>query len=130
MTSGLVARFHGKPAGWCAVEPRPAYAGLLRNARVPWEGRDEDRTDTSVWAVTCVLVRAGHRRKGVGSALVRAAMVHAQQCGAKALEAYPMTMPSAVADELHPGLLGMYLDAGFGEVIRPSRRRAVVRVDF
>jgi len=42
-TSGLVAYLGGEPVGWCAVEPRNGYARLLRNSRVPWEGRDEDR---------------------------------------------------------------------------------------
>src|SRR3954463_11396395 len=34
-TSGLVAYLDGDPVGWCAVESRSAYAGLVRNARVP-----------------------------------------------------------------------------------------------
>src|SRR3954454_19929454 len=29
-TSGLVAYLEGEPVGWCAVEPRTAYTGLLR----------------------------------------------------------------------------------------------------
>ncbi len=38
-TSGLVAFRDGEPVGWCAVEPRPAYSGLLRNNRGPgWTG--------------------------------------------------------------------------------------------
>jgi len=51
-TSGLVAYLDGEPVGWCAVEPRTAY---LRLGRVPWIGRTEDKTDDSVWAVTCLL---------------------------------------------------------------------------
>ena len=68
-TSGLVAFLDGEPVGWCAVEPRPAYPGLLRVFRVPWEGRDEDKADSSVWAITCLFTRAGHRRRGVSRAL-------------------------------------------------------------
>ena len=52
-TSGLVAYRDGEPVGWCAVEPRAAYPGLLRVYRVPWIGRAEDKNDTSIWAVTC-----------------------------------------------------------------------------
>ena len=129
-TSGLVARLDGTAVGWCAVEPRTEFTGLVRHAKVPWEGRDEDKADATVWAITCVLARAGHRRRGVGSALVRAAVEHARERGARALEAYPMTTTDALAEELHPGLLGMFLQAGFREVARPSVRRAVVRVDF
>lgn len=129
-TSGLLARLGAEPVGWCAVEPRPHLTGLLRHARVPWEGRDEDKDDPSVWAVSCVLARAGHRRRGIGSALVAAAVVHARDGGARAVEGYPMTTTDALAEELHPGLLSMFLAAGFREVSRPSPRRAVVRIDF
>ncbi len=61
-TSGLVAYLDGEPAGWCAVEPRTAYIRLLK-MRVPWTGRDEDRTDDGVWAVTCFVTRTGFRRR-------------------------------------------------------------------
>ena len=69
-TTGLVAYLDGEPVGWCAVEPRTAYPGLLRVYRVPWEGRAEDKTDDSVWAATCVSTRAGYRRRGISRALV------------------------------------------------------------
>src|ERR1044071_9143934 len=41
-TTGLLAYLDGEPVGWCAVEPRLAYPRMLRNNRVPWEGRSED----------------------------------------------------------------------------------------
>src|SRR5919201_2241854 len=43
-TSGLVAYLGSEPFGWCAVEPRTAYIGLLRVYRVPWVGRHEDKS--------------------------------------------------------------------------------------
>ena len=89
-TSGLVAFRGGEPVGWCAVEPRTAYPGLLRVYRVPWAGRAEDKADASVWAVTCFFVRAGFRRQGVSYALARAAVGFARARGARALEGYPM----------------------------------------
>ena len=116
--------------GWCAVEPRTEYRGLVRNNRVPWEGRTEDKADGSVWAVTCVVTRAGFRRRGVSRALVRAAVDFARGRGARALEGYPMTTTDALLEELHPGTVGVYADAGFTEVGRPTVRRAVMRVDF
>lgn len=130
-TSGLLAYAHDTPVGWCAVEPRPAYAGLLRVSRTPWDGRTEDRTDPEVWAVTCLFVRAGHRRRGISRALAVAAVDHARRHGARALEAYPMTPPAAaIAEELHVGTLATFTAAGFQEVHRPSKRRAVVRIEF
>ncbi len=129
-TSGLVAYLDDEPVGWCAVEPRPAYQGLLRSARVPWEGRDEDKTDTTVWAVTCLFARTGFRRRGVSTALAKASVDHARSHGARALEAYPMTTHPALLEELHVGNVVTFAEAGFTEVGRPTARRAVMRVDL
>lgn len=126
-TSGLVAYLNGEPAGWCAIEPRSAYSGLLRNNRVPWDGRAEDKTDETVWAVTCLFARAGFRKRGVSRALARAAVEFARGHGARAIEAYPM---NAVVEELHVGTEGTFVAAGFTEVNRPTVRRAVMRIDF
>jgi GNAT superfamily N-acetyltransferase len=129
-TSGLVAYLDGEPAGWCAVEPRNAYTGLVRNQEVPWKGRDEDRTDASVWALTCLFTRSGFRRRGVSRALVGAAVEHAQAHGAAALEAYPINTSAVILEELHVGLEQYYAAAGFVVVTRPTKRRAVMRLDF
>jgi GNAT superfamily N-acetyltransferase len=129
-TSGLVAYLDGEPVGWCAVEPRPAYHGLVRNNRVPWAGRDEDRSDESVWAVTCLFARAGFRKRGVSRALARAAADFARGRGARAIEGYPMTSRNAILEELHVGTARTFADAGFVEVSRPTLRRAVMRIDF
>ena len=129
-TSGLVAYLDGEPVGWCAVEPRTAYGGLVRNSRVPWEGRDEDKADDSVWAVTCLFTRTGFRRGGISRALARAAVDFARERGARAIEAYPMTTRNALLEELHPGSEATFAAAGFTEVTRPTLRRAVMRIDF
>jgi GNAT superfamily N-acetyltransferase len=132
-TSGLVAYLDGDPVGWCAVEPRPAYTGLVRNNRVPWEGRAEDKTDDSVWAVTCVFTRAGFRGRGVAYALATAAVDFARERGARALEAYPLiTQPGQKIawDEIHVGSRSIFEKAGLHEVHRPTLRRVVMRVDF
>ena len=129
-TSGLVAYLDSEPVGWCAVEPRAAYAGLLRVFRVPWEGRAEDKTDDSVWAVTCFFTRAGFRKRGVSRALARAAVDFARERGARAIEGYPMTTKNVISEELHVGTEGMFAAAGFTEVSRPTLRRVVMRVDF
>jgi GNAT superfamily N-acetyltransferase len=129
-TSGLIAYLDGEPVGWCAVEPRPAFTGLLRNNRVPWEGRAEAKDDESVWAVTCLFTRAGYRKRGVSYALARAAADFARERGARAVEGYPMTTKNAILEELHVGTEGAFAAAGFTEVTRPTLRRAVMRIDF
>jgi GNAT superfamily N-acetyltransferase len=129
-TSGLVGYLDGEPVGWCAVEPRTAFIGLVRNARVPWEGREENKADDTVWAVTCLFTRAGFRKRGVSRALARAAVDFARERGARALEAYPMTTKDVIVEELHVGTESVFADAGFAEVSRPTLRRVVVRIDF
>jgi GNAT superfamily N-acetyltransferase len=132
-TSGLIAYLDGEPVGWCAVEPRPAYEGLLRVFKVPWLGRIEDKTDESIWAVTCVFARAGYRRRGIGYALARAAVDFARTRGASALEAYPMlTRPGedSTWGELLVGTRSMFAAAGPEEVSRPTLRRVVMRIDL
>jgi GNAT superfamily N-acetyltransferase len=129
-TSGLVAYLDGEPVGWCAVEPRTAYEGLVRNNRVPWVGRDEDKSDDRVWAVTCLFTRAGFRKRGISRALARAAVEFARERGAHAIEAYPMNTKKVILEELHVGTEEVFADAGFTEVSRPTLRRVVMRIDL
>ncbi len=131
-TTGLVAYLDGEPVGWCAVEPRTAYARLLRTP-VTWKGRDEDKTDDSVWAIPCLITRAGFRRRGVSRALARATVEYARQRGARALEGYPMLVEpgqDVTWGELNVGSRSIFADAGFTEVAHPTLRRVVMRIDF
>ena len=132
-TSGLVAFLDGEPVGWCAVEPRTAYPRLLLRTRVPWEGRSEDKTDDSVWAVTCFVTRTGFRRRGISRALARAAVDFARKRGARAIEGYPMIAQpgqEVTWGELHVGARSIFAAAGFTEVSHPTVRRVVMRIDF
>ena len=129
-TNGLVAYLGEEPVGWCAVEPRAAYSGLLRNNRVPWEGRDEDKADESVWAITCFVTRAGFRKRGMGYALARGAVDFARTSGARAAEGYPISTTNVILEELHVGTEQMFAAAGLTVVSRPTKRRAVMRIDF
>ncbi|MHA6668380.1 GNAT family N-acetyltransferase [Homoserinimonas sp. A447] len=131
-TSGLVAYLDGEPVGWCAVEPRTAYLRLLRS-RVPWTGRDEDKEDDGVWAVTCFVTRAGYRKRGVSRALAAATVEFARERGARAVEGYPLINEPGkefIWGELYVGSRSIFADAGYSEVSRPTVRRAVMRIDF
>ena len=130
VTSGLVAHVDDEPAGWCAVEPRTAYAGLVRHHRVPWLDRTEDKADDGIWAVTCLFTRVGFRRRGVSRALAVAAVDFARERGARALEAYPITTTDAMLEERHVGVPSVFAAAGLVEVSRPTPRRAVLRIEF
>ena len=106
------------------------YAYLRKTT---WNGRREDKTDPSVWAITCFVVRAGFRHQGVSRALVGATIGLARDAGASVLEAYPMK-PAPGKDitwgEMHVGALSSFLDAGFRVAHVPSLRRAIVRFEY
>lgn len=128
-TSGLVGHLDDEPVAWCAVQPRPDYQGLVRVFRVPWDGRDEDRTDRSVWAITCLHTRVGYRGRGISAAMAAAATDFARDNGAAAVEAYPITQ-AALTEDGHVGTPTTYQAAGLREVHQPSLRRRVMRIDF
>lgn len=131
-TSGLVAHVDGEPAGWVAVEPRTAYP-KLRTTRIPWSGRDQDKDDDGVWAVTCFVVRKAFRRRGLMYHLAAASVGFARERGARALEGYPMvTQPGKEVTwgELNVGARQAFEEAGFAQVSHPTLRRVVMRIDF
>jgi GNAT superfamily N-acetyltransferase len=102
----------------------------VRVFRVPWEGRNENKTDEGVWAVTCLFTRAGYRKRGISRALAKAAVDFARSQGARAVEAYAITTKNAIDEELHVGAPATFLAAGLTEVSRPTKRRSVMRIDF
>lgn len=126
----LIAWLDDEPVGWCAVSPRSHLDGLKRLLTVPWKDRDEDREDPSVWSITCLYIRKGYRRRGIASALVRAAANHARSQGARAVEGYPILRTDVINEELHVGTTSMFKEAGFRQVSAPTPRRLVMRIGF
>jgi len=130
-TAGIVAYVDDEPAGWAAVDARSAFRRLA-GSPVPWAGRRETKDDPTVWAVACLVVRRGFRGRGLTYALVAAAVEHARERGALAIEGYPMLTGGADVtwDELSVGPVGPFLAAGFTEVTHPTTRRLVMRRDL
>ncbi|GAA4182197.1 GNAT family N-acetyltransferase [Gryllotalpicola koreensis] len=131
-TTGLVAFLDDDPAAWVAVEPRINYPRMQRQ-RIPWQGRDEDRDDPDVWAITCFVTRVGYRGRGLMSELTIAAADYAKSRGARAVEGYPLVAEAGEKlgwGELFVGARSSFEAAGFSEVSRPSARRAVMRLEF
>ena len=74
---GLIAYIDGRPVGWTRVGPRstfPRVGGNRALARVLNE-------ESGAWWVTCFAIDSRHRRAGVGSALLDAAVTFAQSRG-------------------------------------------------
>lgn len=124
--SALVAYVDGEPAGWVKVAPRTAQPRLPRTRNV--RSSPEPIEDESVWAVTCFVVRTEHRRRGLGGALLDAAVAHARRHGARIVEGYPVDTAAkkTTSNELFHGALSTFLGAGFVEVARPTASRPIV----
>lgn len=119
---GLLAYDVDRPVGWCAVAPRGAYPGLARSRVL----RPVD--ETPVWSVTCFFIDRGYRKRGVSTALLRAAADFVRARGGRVIEGYPVAarseMPAAFA---WTGLDRAFTEAGFTEVARRSPSRPVFR---
>jgi ribosomal protein S18 acetylase RimI-like enzyme len=132
-TSGaLIAYVDSEPAGWVAVGPRTEFV-RYRGSQVPWAGRHEDKDDDGVWAITCFAVRVGYRKQGLMYELATAAVGHARERGAIAVEGYPIVPDPGQQitwGEVNVGTPGPFAAAGLTEVSRPTKRRRVMRLDF
>jgi GNAT superfamily N-acetyltransferase len=108
---GVVTYLDGTPVGWCNIGPRTEIPRLDRSQLI----RPID--DVPVWSIICVVVRGGHRKKGVISHLIEGAVEYAASRGAPAVEAYPVE-PAGRMDTTMAfvGTRSMFEKAGF-EVI-------------
>jgi GNAT superfamily N-acetyltransferase len=128
---GVIAYLDDEPVGWCAVEPRPKYSRLLRTQVAAASSEPAD--DDSVWAVTCLVVRVGFRRQGIGRALLHAAVDRARAAGARLLEAYPVDTAErqgASSASLYVGTVSLFAAEGFVEVARPRSYRVLMALEL
>ena len=119
---GLLAYVDGEPAGWVAVAPREEYGGLARSRTL------KPIDELPVWSVTCFYVARAHRKKGVTVALLEAAAKFVKRKKGVALEGYPSDPKARWPDAYaYQGTVGAFTKAGFVEVKRVSKGRAIMR---
>jgi GNAT superfamily N-acetyltransferase len=124
---GLLAYVDGAPAGWSRVVPRHTLPVVRDNRAL----RRLLPDDPAAWWVACVVVHRSYRGRGVGAALVRAAVDHARAHGATVLHGHPVDVarlsarPSASA--LFTGTVTQFAAAGFTEIGRTYPSRPVLR---
>ncbi|MGD9700984.1 MAG: GNAT family N-acetyltransferase [Acidimicrobiia bacterium] len=122
---GVLGYLDDRPVGWCAVAPRSEYARMQAS---PTFGPVDD---TSSWAVSCLFIHRSARRRGVGAALVSAAVAMAEFHGAPAVDAIPVA-PNArrTSSDLYTGTPSMFVPLGFAEVARRRPERPIVRLEL
>jgi GNAT superfamily N-acetyltransferase len=110
---GILAYDDADAVGWCAIAPREDY---LRPR------------NTSNWSITCLFVKKGYRRQRLSTALIEAASQWAKSQGATIIEAYPTEPGQDLPDPfIFTGVISSFTRAGFKEVKRPSKTRAIMR---
>jgi len=113
---GLLAYRDGRVIGWVSVGPRESYDRLGSSKLLaPVDERP-------VWSIVCFVVSRRARGTGVSSALLRAAVAYATECGATTIEAYPLATERGrvAAASAYQGTQSMFERAGF-EVVDVRR---------
>ncbi len=123
---GLIGYRDGRPVGWVQVGPRERYPRLDRS-RVT-----KPLDDRAAWAVTCFVIPKAHRRTGVASQLLKAAVEYARSEGAEVVEGYPVDPKSDEVPAIWSwmGFPSMFESCGFVEVARRSETRPFMRLEL
>ncbi|MET0460842.1 MAG: GNAT family N-acetyltransferase [Ilumatobacteraceae bacterium] len=119
---GVLAYLDHRPVGWCAVAPREQYPRMQASAT--FGPVDE----APVWAVSCLFIHRTVRRRGVGAALVEAAVAMATAYGAPGVEGIPVVPGGQRSPDLYTGVPSMFEPLGFTEIARREPDRPIVRL--
>lgn len=120
---GVLGYLDDRPVGWCAVAPRREYPRLQSS---PTFGPVDDAPS---WVVSCLFIHRTARRRGVGAALVGAAVAMAKAYGAPAVDAIPVAPGGKRGSgDLYTGTPSMFAPLGFVEMARRKPERPIVRL--
>lgn len=123
---GLLAYDDDEPVAWCRVTPRTILPGLANSRHFK---TDLDVDD--VWSLSCFVVRASHRRRGLSRILTEAAISYARDSGARRLEVYPTdTAETMSTSTIYTGVASTFRRLGFAEVQRLAPHKPMMRLDL
>lgn len=124
---GILVYSDGEPVGWCQYglcDELPRIDNSSRYRGLALEGKEK------VWRIPCFVVDSKHRRRGVASVALKAALQAIMRQGGGVVEAYPMKrwLPRAFGNESTHGVLSMFENEGFMVVATFSETRFSTRV--
>ncbi|MEM7025829.1 MAG: GNAT family N-acetyltransferase [Pseudomonadota bacterium] len=115
---GLLAFEGDEPVGWIAVAPRRELGRVEASRATPRVD------DADVWVIPCLTVRKTSRGRGIGVALIEAAVSYAIGQGAPAVEAYPRAGAAHTGDDnAYFGTEPLFARAGFRVIRGPLENR-------
>lgn len=122
---GALAYLDDEPVAWCGFGDRSDFPRLQRSSIA------KPVDDEPVIALTCLLIRKGHRRAGLLTDVITGLCQHLEQTArTRTIEAYPVDPPpgrKAGPDTAMTGIASAFRDAGFTEVARRRHDRPVMR---
>jgi GNAT superfamily N-acetyltransferase len=113
---GLLGYVASTPVAWCSVAPRSTHSRLT----------NDGSSDEGTWSITCFFIVKSQRGQGLGRLMLEAALRHALESGAKAVEGYPVDPESPSYRFM--GFVSTFEAAGFSDCGREGKRRHVMRL--
>jgi len=117
---GFLAYLDGVVVGWAGVSARTTTPRLVHSHTIPAVD------DLPVWAIGCLRVRVGYRRRGIARALLDGVVAAARDAGAPGVEAYPIDPEGRRVDGgfAFVGIASTFDRAGFTRVMETGARSA------
>lgn len=117
---GYLAYLDELPVGWAGVSVRTTTPRLIGSRTIPAVD------DLPVWAIGCLRVRPGYRRRGINGALLDGVVEAARAAGAPGVEAYPIDPGERRVDAglAFVGIASTFDRAGFERVLKTGAHSA------
>lgn len=123
---GILVYCGGEPVGWCQYGPRDE---LPRIDNSPHCRGHSPEGNQNLWRITCFVVDKRYRRRGVGSAALRAALAAIKKKGGGIVEAFPVTRwdGASFGNVSTHGTVSMFARQGFMKIAPWGNRNVLMR---
>jgi len=118
---GILVYSKGEPVGWCQYGPREELPRIDNDPKYP--GFDPTSGMKKMWRITCFVVEKRHRKQGVATPALKAALQAVRERGGGLVESYPMVRWGAYRDWF--GTVSMFRREGF-KIVAPFGKSNVV----
>jgi GNAT superfamily N-acetyltransferase len=110
---GILVYANGEPVGWCQYGPKEELP-RIDNSR-HYHANAPQPSAKRLWRITCFAVLKNHRKQGVATAALKAALASIKKKGGGQVEAYPIArwQPRAFGNESTHGTASMFKKQGF-----------------
>ena len=113
---GILVFANGEPVGWCQYGLRDELPRIDNSRK--YRGLELKDSGKNLWRITCFAVNKKHRRRGIASAALKAAIEAIRNKGGGMVEAYPIArwLSRAFGNESTSGTASMFRKCGFKTV--------------